>query len=827
MAIYVGIDLGTTNSAICTYDGEEVRVWKSPEQNDVTPSVIYNDGRRRYVGKRAYDLAPVSPDSTARLFKRLMGTSTPVRLRGVADAMTPQDCSAEVLKALFAYLPEEVKSEVVGTVITVPAAFNQMQKDATLQAAEMAGIGAVTLMQEPVAAVMSVMRKRSTDGIFIVYDLGGGTLDVAIADAATGRVSLQAHGGIEMCGGRDWDREIADNVVFPWLRQNFDLPTSLRTDAAYKPLVSLVEWAAEKAKIELSAHGASAVSLAETEVRQRDLAGVEIYVDCPLEKERLDALIEQQLKDSITAVREAMEKAHIGPHDVNRVVFVGGPTQYKTVRDRVAFELGVSGALDVNAMTAVAEGAAVFAESIDWASEKRGRKSSRGVLHAESIGLTLNYTARTPAGRAKLIIKISGSTPERSEFQIDSLDTGWSSGRMSLIDGATVDLTLPRNGDNRFRVAAFDGGGAPIRLPTEEFVISRTAATIDAIPASHSVGLEVLDRQGGKPELEWIVRSGDPLPKRGQLRVVSGSAIRAGGPGALIFKLWQGDIATPVSDNLFIGELKITGDDLEAGVITQGAGIVCEYEVSDAGTLSLEITVPDANVTVGSGHKFYAPHKGKLNYEDVSELARETIEELSARIVQMQRSVDDEELATAKHKLDDATKRCESADAEGMKGVLDRAQEIKRILAAVRKRNLPQTRALELDSCVKFFESACRKLAKPSEATQFDNAARTARQLLDRPGSDFEILLERMRNINWDVVWRQDWFVIDRFKHLASIPHQFPDKVEYARLLAVGQEAVRKDEIASLREVVGSLYSIKSGSGGDREMSLDSNIVRA
>jgi molecular chaperone DnaK len=307
MSIYVGIDLGTTNSAICTYDGEEVRVWKSPEQNDVTPSVIYNDGRRRYVGKRAYDLAPVSPDSTARLFKRLMGTSTPVRLTGAAEPMTPQECSAEVLKALFGYLPDEVRSEVIGTVITVPAAFNQMQKDATLHAAEMAGIGAVALMQEPVAAVMSVMRKRSTDGIFIVYDLGGGTLDVAIADAAAGRVSLQAHGGIEMCGGRDWDREIADNVVFPWLRQNFNLPTSLRSDPAYKPLVSLVEWAAEKAKIELSAHGTAVVSLAETEVRLRDLSGVEIYVDCPLEKDRLDALIEQQLNDSVSAVREAME----------------------------------------------------------------------------------------------------------------------------------------------------------------------------------------------------------------------------------------------------------------------------------------------------------------------------------------------------------------------------------------------------------------------------------------------------------------------------------------------------------------------------------------
>ena len=185
MKNYVGIDLGTTNSAISSFDGEDVRIWKSPEQNDVTPSVIYIDRRgNKYVGKRAYDSAPSNPDNAASLFKRLMGTSTPIHLPAVDMTKTPEECSAEVLKVLFGYLPEEIRNdENTGTVITVPAAFNQMQKDATMQAAELAGIGKVALMQEPVAAVMSVMRTRKSDGIFVIYDLGGGTLDVAIAES--------------------------------------------------------------------------------------------------------------------------------------------------------------------------------------------------------------------------------------------------------------------------------------------------------------------------------------------------------------------------------------------------------------------------------------------------------------------------------------------------------------------------------------------------------------------------------------------------------------------------------------------------------------------
>src|SRR6185503_2839053 len=140
----------------------------------------------------------------------------------------------------------------LGTVITVPAAFNQMQKDATLSAASLAEIGRVALMQEAVAAVMSVMRSRKSDGMFLIYDIGGGTLDVAIAESAANRVSLLAHGGIEMCGGRDFDRALFTNVVKPWLLENFDLPEDFPEQQAYKSLHRLSVWAAEKAKIELS-----------------------------------------------------------------------------------------------------------------------------------------------------------------------------------------------------------------------------------------------------------------------------------------------------------------------------------------------------------------------------------------------------------------------------------------------------------------------------------------------------------------------------------------------------------------------------------------------
>ena len=240
MKYYIGIDLGTTNSSICSYDGVNApRIWKSPEQNDVTPSVIYINKRGSKVyGYRAYNQAAHDLDNSAKLFKRSIGTGTKFDFKDCGLSLTPESCSAEILKILFGYLPDEIRNDPeIATVITVPAAFNQVKKQATLEAAKMAGIGRAALMQEPVAAVMSVMRlKDNLNGIFLIYDLGGGTFDISIAESVNGKVNLLAADGKEMCGGRDWDRKIFDNIVRPWLEDNFNLPEDFIIDINYKKL---------------------------------------------------------------------------------------------------------------------------------------------------------------------------------------------------------------------------------------------------------------------------------------------------------------------------------------------------------------------------------------------------------------------------------------------------------------------------------------------------------------------------------------------------------------------------------------------------------------
>jgi len=827
MKNYVGIDLGTTNSAICAYDGENVRLYKSPDQNDVTPSAIFIDKRgKKYIGRRAYDQAAQNPDNAATKFKRMMGTSTPIKLSAVDIIMTPEECSAEILKECFGYLPEEIRNNPdTGTVITVPAAFNQMQKDATMAAAEMAGIGNVALMQEPVAAVMSEMRVKKSDGTFLVYDLGGGTLDIAIATSTKGRVNIQAHGGIAMCGGTDFDRAILDSIVKPWVVDNFKLPDNFMTLDKYKKLIRVASWSAEKAKISLSNKEEAIISVTDTELNIQDEEGSEIYLDIPISRKEFDTLIEERVNDSIKAARETIEKAGLTANDIERIVFVGGPTQYKPLRDKVSFELGIASSTDVNPMTAVAEGAAIFAESIDWSSESRGRKTNRGEMSiGGKLDLRLSYISRTPDLRAKIAVKIVGDVVSGAEFQVDSLDTGWSSGKNKLKDGAIIEVDLVKPGENNFKLFVFDSKGGPLKIAENKITISRTAASIDAIPASSSIGIEVRNKSGGA-ELAYLVKEGEPLPKKGEINFKAGSNLKAGKSEALHFIIWEGEIKNPVQENTFIGEFKILGTDFDQGEISINDDLICKYEILDSGQLIISVSVPKLKSDFDAKKSFYSRQEGQVDFTTASKQIHDDIDSLRDKVRAISEKVKDTKLDEVSNKLDNASEiSADEADPEKAKQAMDSLQEAKKILAEIRRSNLKSIRQMDLDSCKKFFDDVVRKHAKPSETTSFDNLINTCQNNIDSNAAEFENNLLSLRYRNWDILERQDWFIIDTFKRYSEEPWKFTNQNVHAGLVEKGNEAIKADDIAGLRDIVNHLSSIKISSTDDDGMLSTSNI---
>jgi molecular chaperone DnaK len=507
---------------------------------------------------------------------------------------------------------------------------------------------------------------------------------------------------------------------------------------------------------------------------------------------------------------------------------VGGPTNYKPLRDKVAFELGIPGSTDVNPMTAVAEGASLFAESIDWDSQNHSRKSTRGQIAAGGkLALAFNYVARTPDIKAKIAVQLATEVAPGCEFQIDSVDTGWTSGRLPLKQGAMVEVALTKAGENTFKVFVFDAAGGPIGLEQDRIVVTRTAATVDAIPASHSIGVEVLEKLGGRSVLDYLVRSGDALPVKGKKVFKAAESLKTGSYSSLNLKLWEGEIEDPISDNRLIGTLKISGSDFDDGVIPAGADLECEYEILDSGNIVLEVSVPCIGGAFHSGRNFYSPQQGQLDYTAAAALVIEEGKLTLSRIDEINDVVDSPKLDQARHRLESAINLNEQeTETEKSQEAMENVLEARRLLAQVRKEYLKEIRQIDLDTAVSLFDKYIREHARTSEASAFDNLAKTAQRSIDRNDKDFEHQLDELRSKNFEILWRQEWFVIDRFKRLVSAPHQFSDKCRFEELVRVGTEHMRADDIDKLRTVVIELWGIQIGGSSENEMLDETNIIR-
>ena len=823
---YAGIDLGTTNSAISYYDGvNQPQIRKSPEQNDVTPSAIYINKRgNRYYGYKAYTQASVDKKNSATLFKRYMGTNNKFEFQDSGVVMSPEECSAEILKVLYGYLPDDVRNDPeTGTVITVPAAFNQVKKEATLEAANMAGIGRVSLMQEPAAAIMSVISSsdHNSDGIFLVYDLGGGTFDLSIAESINGKVNLLAQEGKEMCGGRDWDRRIFDNLVVSWLRDNFSLPDNFLADENYQTLRSAALFAVEQAKISLSSRSPSeAVMIQSDDFHCIDLKGREIYLDIPLSRNELNPLIDDLLDETIELSRAAMKKAGLSAADIERLVFIGGPTNYSYLRDKVSSELALKPDNSVNPMTAVAEGAAIFAESVDWSSENHSRKPSNADI---TLGTSLHfrYESRASGNKARVVCHVN--TPAKLLCEITSDDTGWTSGRFELKDGVMLELPLLKEGDNNFTASVYDMYGRKIAVPIPKILITKTLASVGGIPASHSIFVPALDRLGGTERLVYLVRKDESLPKKGRVNFKAAQTLKAGTEESLNFNLYEGEIEQPYQDNRFVGVYKISGANLYGrDIIPAGSEIVCDYEISDGGTIAMFASVSCLG-TEFERRNFYIHDDAKLdlNAERLADEGREII----SRIDDMSEKIDDPRLDKARAKTEHAAAIDSEyiSDNEEIQEAYNELHEAKNILSQIRKDHYREINQAQLDNCIEYFNRSVAQYADTSDTAAFNNLSRTAQRLVNDPG--FERYIGELWGKISNILFRQDWFVIDYFKGMIQNPYSYHDSRRFNELKNQGLKYIEQGKINELRTLIFELSGImKTVSGDDKQLIV--NIIK-
>ena len=257
-----GIDLGTTNSCIARLDAGSVKVFQNNDQMNVTPSSVHvlKNGRV-IVGRRAQAAVLTDPDNVSMEFKRWMGQKDRKRFPAAQREFSAEELSAEILKSLKEDVRRQTGVDVTSAVITVPAAFGALQCEATARAAQIAGLEEAPLLQEPIAAAIGYgARPDVNDQRWLVFDLGGGTLDVAVVSTRDGHLNVLEHRGDNLLGGKDIDRLIVDQVILPAIEQNYDL-SKLGPNGVRNALIPRLRIKAEEAKIDLSTANDIVISL--------------------------------------------------------------------------------------------------------------------------------------------------------------------------------------------------------------------------------------------------------------------------------------------------------------------------------------------------------------------------------------------------------------------------------------------------------------------------------------------------------------------------------------------------------------------------------------
>jgi molecular chaperone DnaK len=586
--INYGIDLGTTNSLIARFNRGMVEVFKNPMGfKETLPSVVGFRNDRILVGDKAKEFAEKDPKSVASRFKRKMGTTETIKMKSIGSSKTPIELSAFVLKELKLFIHTGEVPEAV--VITIPASFDTVQSNATKEAGIQAGFKQVLLLQEPVAASLAFANKEDGDSLkgsqWIVYDLGGGTFDVALIRVVEGELKVIDHEGDNYLGGGDFDSALVENVIVPELLKlgRFDdLLNSLKSESGrYNPLWHGLLLRAEEAKVELSSRQATEIDLGAIPNLKDDDGNI---IDAVITITRSD--FEQVIKPFIEAttlqVNTILVRNSLRASDIKFVLMVGGSTYIPYVRKRVEEILGVTVNTTIDPTNAIAVGAAYFAATREIKiDEPENTSKAQGIVQIKA-----SYSRASKDSEEIFSAKIEGDVSGLF-YRIVGADGAYDSGLKALKNRIVDELPLQPNAYNVFNLFVFDSKNKPIPSNFSVIEISQGKYSVAGQVLPDDICLVKDDQTNYDTKLETIFRKNAVLPAKAKTTVEVGKTISKGSVDELRIIVVEGPSERHSTTNKPIGVLVIGGKDINRDLL-KGTGIDLTFELSESRDLIVE-----------------------------------------------------------------------------------------------------------------------------------------------------------------------------------------------------------------------------------------------
>ena len=504
-----GIDLGTTNSAIARMENGEAVIKKTDTLKDTMPScvhfnkkksVIVGDGAANALrSDRLRTLKTLTADTNTFIeFKRTMGSDKKFFSSNMKQTFTSEDLSAEVLKKLKSFITDD---EIKSIVITVPAKFTINQKDATSRAAKLAGFEHCELLQEPNAASMAYgLGASSKDGIWLVFDFGGGTFDAALLKVEDGIMKVIDTEGDNFLGGKNIDYAIVDEILIPHLSKSFAIDSFINQENKKEYLREALKYFAEDAKIQLS-FGNSFDVIPDLGIFGEDDQGTEIELDIKITEENLSPVITPLFQKAIDICKELLKRNSLSGGNLGALILVGGPTYSPILRRMLKEQITDKVDTSVDPMTVVARGAALYASTINVSSELIEQNRDR-----TKIQLSLGYEPTTVEMEEFVTVKIlkektEGIIPDKIYAEIVRGDKAWASGKLAVdATGEVIEVKLNAGKANLFNVLLYNEQGDLLPCEPSEFTIV-SGSKIGSATLPYNIAIGIKSTSSGKEDV--------------------------------------------------------------------------------------------------------------------------------------------------------------------------------------------------------------------------------------------------------------------------------------------------------------------------------------
>jgi len=810
--IQIGIDLGTTNSEVAANNKGHVEIVKNIFNDEYTPSVFGVDkAKNKIVGKRSYerlykDASDEEFSNNKAEIKGLMGTSDTVHFDRINEDMSPEEISGEILKSLKEdVLRKYPGTPTTGVVVTIPAYFSTLQAEATKRAGNLAGFKHVVLIQEPIAAAIAYGFMNSQNENWLVYDLGGGTFDVALISSKDGSLSVLGHNGDNFLGGKDFDWAIVDKVILPAILEKHKVEDFTRGNKKYRSVFAKLKYYAETAKIALSQTDTTTI---EIEKIGNDDDGEEIYLTIPFTRNDFEKLIKPFVDKTIELSKETIKEAGVKQSSVARIVLVGGPTMIPYIKDRLEKDLKIEVDTSSDPLTVVARGACIYAVSQKIPKEFQEAKKVDSTIKT----LRLNYESLTSETEETItgIVEELKETEDEYFIQIQSEGGQFSGKKIKLKNGKFIEtVNLDKNKTTLFWIYLFDADGNPIKTDPESFSITH-GLSVSGAPIPHSIGVGVVRRgfSGANfamtEEFEIIFEKNSILPlKSTRIYKTLKPLAKGDKENALPIKIREGESSVP-DQNQFICDLKVTGEKLPYD-LPEGTEISLTIEVNESREVKVEAFIPSIDLTFSARATIHAEN---LSIEEMEK----QLKEQSDRALKVEQSCTTEEknklqsivhslqtsLSTAK--VDEDEKRKADKQLKDLKIKLDSLEKMK---------EFPQLKS-EYDEKIKSIEEMINEYGDQTEKNMYLDQLRVIKEEADIAiNKEDKVMLsrslEQLQELNHRVLFSNPASWVYMFNKIKETSHSWTSPKEAEYYMNKGQRALELGDVEELKRSVHNL----------------------